>query len=179
MASTSPRASSDVLAVVEHQQPRPALQAAATDSLTALARLLGDAQHRGHRVGHCRRIGDRGQLENPYTVGKFIGQPRRDLHASRVLPTPPTPVNVTSRCDSHRRLDLGDLGFAADQTGGRGPQVSRDSCPAPAAAESQSAARRAHLKYRDRDRDVSQPPLPEIEEIHSAEQIAVESATSI
>ena len=63
-----------------------------------LSRLLGNAQHRRHRIGHRRRIGDRGQLEKPDPVGKFIGQPRRDLHASRVLPTPPTPVNVTSRC---------------------------------------------------------------------------------
>src|SRR4029077_10765054 len=33
-----------------------------------LAGLLGDAQHRRHRVGHRRRIGDRSQFEKPDTV---------------------------------------------------------------------------------------------------------------
>ena len=68
-----------VLAVVEHQQPDPALQRGGHALAHALARLLGDAQHRRHRVGHRRRIGDRGQLENPDTVGKFVGQSPRDL----------------------------------------------------------------------------------------------------
>ncbi len=53
--------------------------AAATLLAHALARLLGDAQHRRHRVGHRRRIGDRGQFENPDAVGELIGQLRRDL----------------------------------------------------------------------------------------------------
>ena len=86
-----------VLAVVEHQQPDSALQRGGHRLAHGLARLLGDAQHRRHRVGHRRRIGDRSQFEKPDPVGKFIGQPRRDLVARRVLPTPPTPVKVTNR----------------------------------------------------------------------------------
>ena len=44
-----------------------------------LARLLGDAQHGGHRVGHRRRIGDRCQFENPNPVGELIDQSRPRL----------------------------------------------------------------------------------------------------
>jgi hypothetical protein len=69
----------DVLAVVEHQQPDPALQRSGHRLTHGLTRLLGDAKHRRHRVGHRRRIGDRGQFEKPNAVEKFIGQPRRDL----------------------------------------------------------------------------------------------------
>ena len=99
-----------------------------------LARLLGDAQHRSHRVGHRRRIGDGGQFEKPDAVRKFVGQSRRDFGASRVLPTPPTPVNVTSRCEANRRFDFGDLRIASDEAGR--PQVagSPDSYPVSAAA---------------------------------------------
>ena len=87
-----------VLTVVEHQQPDPALQRGSHRLAHALPGLLGDAQHRRHRVGHRRRIGDCGQLEKPHPIGKLIGQPPRDLLARRVLPTPPTPVSVTNRC---------------------------------------------------------------------------------
>ena len=34
--------------------------------------LLGSAQHRRHRVGYRRWIGDRSQLEKPDTVGIFV-----------------------------------------------------------------------------------------------------------
>ncbi len=86
-----------VFAVVEHQQPHPALQGGGHALGYALAGLLGDAQHRGHRVGHRRRIGDRGQFEKPDAVGKFIASRAATSSASRVLPTPPTPVSVTNR----------------------------------------------------------------------------------
>ena len=68
-----------VLAVVEHQQPDPAFQRGGHALGHGLARLLGNAQHRGHRIGHRRRIGDRRQFEKPNTVREFIGQIGRDL----------------------------------------------------------------------------------------------------
>jgi hypothetical protein len=68
-----------VLAVVEHQQADSALQRGRDTLGHTLARLLGDAQHRRHRIGHRSRISDRSQLEKPDAVGKFIGQTRRDL----------------------------------------------------------------------------------------------------
>ena len=54
-----------VLAVVEHQQPDPALQRSSHRLAHGLAGLLGDAQHRRHRVGHRCRISDRREFENP------------------------------------------------------------------------------------------------------------------
>ena len=59
--------------------------------------------------------------------------------ARRVLPTPPTPVNVTNRCACSAACDLGDLGLAPDEAGGRRPQISRTSYRAPAAAETPCA----------------------------------------
>ena len=86
-----------VLAVVEHQQPDPALQRGGHRLAHGLAWLLGDAQHRRHRVGHRRRIGDRRQFENPDAVGKFIGQSRCDLESpgGSCRPRPPRSTSPT------------------------------------------------------------------------------------
>ena len=99
--------------------------AAATALGHALAGLLGDAQHRGHRVGHRRRIGDRGQLEKPDPVGKFIGQPRRDLQRQPGLADPTHPGQRDQPMSLHRGLQLADLGLAPDEARGRRPQVPR------------------------------------------------------
>ena len=69
----------------------PALQRGGHRLAHGLARLLGDAQHRRHRVGHRRRISDRSQFENPDPVGKFIGQPRRDFGRQAGLANPAHP----------------------------------------------------------------------------------------
>jgi hypothetical protein len=53
--------------------------------------LLGDAQHRRHCIGYRRRIGDRGQLEKPNAVGKFIGEPASYLHRQPGLADPADP----------------------------------------------------------------------------------------
>ncbi len=86
-----------VLAVVEHQQPDSALQRGGHRLGHALARLLGDAQHRRDRVGHRRGIGDRGQLEKPDTIRKFIGQPcrRPRAPAGSCRPRPPRSTSTT------------------------------------------------------------------------------------
>jgi hypothetical protein len=63
----------NVLAVIEHQQPDPALQRTSHRLAHALAWLLGDTQHRRHRIGHRRRIGDRGQFEKPDAIGELVG----------------------------------------------------------------------------------------------------------
>ena len=55
-------------------------------------------KHRRHGIGHRSRISHRGQFENPDAVGELIGQRAATSSARRVLPTPPTPVNVTNRC---------------------------------------------------------------------------------
>ena len=97
--------------------------AAATDSLHALARLLGDAQHRRHRIGYRRRIGDRRQLEKPNAVGELIGQARRDFQRQPGLADPAHPGQRHQPMSLHRRLHLGDLGLTPDEAGGRRPQI--------------------------------------------------------
>ena len=93
-----------MLAVVEHQQPDPALQRGGHRLAHGLARLLGDAQHRRHRVGHRRRISDRSQFEKPDTVGKFIGQPRRDFGRQAGLADPAHPGQRHQPMSLHRRF---------------------------------------------------------------------------
>ena len=50
----------DVLAVVEHQQPRTSLQRRSHTVGQRHPGLLGDAKYACDRIGHCCRIGDRG-----------------------------------------------------------------------------------------------------------------------
>jgi hypothetical protein len=104
---------------ITNSRTRPS-RAAATLSLT-LAWLLGDAQHRGDRVGHRRWIGDRGQLEKPDPVGKFTGQLRRDLLRQARLADPAHPGQHHQPMLMERRFDLVDLGLAPDQAGDRRP----------------------------------------------------------
>ena len=78
----------NMLAVVEDQQSDPALQRSGHRLADGLIRLLGDAQHRRHRVGHSRRISDGCEFENPNTVGEFIGKLRRDLQRKAGLADP-------------------------------------------------------------------------------------------
>ena len=100
-----------VLAVVEHQQPDPALQRGGHTLAHGLARLLGDAQHRGHRVGHRRRIGDRGQFEQPDAVRELVGQPRRDFGRQAGLADPAHPGQRHQPMSLQRLLHLGQLGL--------------------------------------------------------------------
>ena len=87
--------------------------------------MLGDAQHRCDGVGYRRWVGDCGQLEKPDTVGELIGQPRRDLHRQPGLADPTYPGQRDQPMSFHHRLQLGDLGLASDEAGGRSPQVPR------------------------------------------------------
>ena len=136
IASTRSRRSvAHVLAVVEHQQPHPALQRGGHTLAHGLARLLGDAQHRGHRIGHRRRISDRGQLENPDPVGELIGQPRRNFGRQAGLADPAHPGQRHQPMSLDRRLHLGQLRTRARSSSsfeGAGFPVSH---PAPAGAE--------------------------------------------
>ena len=99
--------------------------AAATLSATALARLLGDAQHRGHRVGHRRRIGDRGQFEQPDAVRELVGQPRRDFGRQAGLADPAHPGQRHQPMSLQRLLHLGQFCLASDEARRLRAQVSR------------------------------------------------------
>ncbi len=114
-----------VLTIVEHQQPDSALQRGGHALAHALARLLGDAQHRRDRVGHRRRIGDRRQFENPDAIGKFTGQPCRDFGGQAGLADPAHPGQRDQPMCSQRGLHLDDVGLAPDEAIGCRPQVAR------------------------------------------------------
>ena len=53
--------------------------------------LGGHPQRGGHRVGHRRRVADRGQLHQPHPVGELAGQLGRDLHRQAGLAHPAHP----------------------------------------------------------------------------------------
>ena len=114
-----------VFAVVEHQQPHPALQGGGHALGHAEAGLLGDAQHRGHRVGHRSGIVDRGQLEKPHPVGKLIDQPPRDFERQPGLADPTHPGQRDQPMTLHRGLHLAGLDLTSDEACGHGPQVPR------------------------------------------------------
>ena len=99
--------------------------AAATLSATALARLLGDAQHRRDRVGHRRRIGDRGQFEKPDAVRELVGQPRRNFGRQAGLADPAHPGQRHQPMSLQRLLHLGQFCFASDEARRLRAQVSR------------------------------------------------------
>ena len=66
MASTRSAAASSTCSQLSNTNSRTLpSNAAATSSRHCHSGLLGDAQHRGHRVGHRRRIGDRSQARKP------------------------------------------------------------------------------------------------------------------
>ncbi len=105
MASIRSAAASSTCSQLSNTNSRdPALQRGGHRLAHALARLLGDAQHRRHRVGHRRRIGDRGQFENPDTVGELVGQPRRDLQRQAGLADPAHTGQRHQPMCSQRRL---------------------------------------------------------------------------
>ena len=156
-----------VLAIVEHKQPDSALQRGGDTLAHGFARLLGDAQHRRHRVGHRRRISHSGQFEQPDAVGKFIGQTSPRPPGPTGLADPAHPGQRHQPVRSERRLDLGDLRLAPDETGGRTPQVSRTCIERPQRRKIRAQTLRSDLEHPNRRRDIPQPARPQIQQINS------------
>ena len=77
-----------VLAVVEHQQARAALQRGSHAVRHGHTRLLGDPEDGRHRLGHRGRIADRGQLDHPDPVGEVVRRSRGDLKREPRLADP-------------------------------------------------------------------------------------------
>ena len=105
----------NVFAVVHHQQPDPALERSGHRLTDGLTRLLGDAQHRRHRIGYRRRISDRSQLEKPNPVGKLIDETRCDLHRQPGLADPTDTGQCHQPMRLDRRLHLVEFGLASDE----------------------------------------------------------------
>ena len=130
----------NMLAVVDHQQPHPALQRGGHRLAHALPRLLGDAQHRCHCIGYRRRIGDCGEFENPDTVGKFVGQPGRNLQGQARFADATYTGQRHQPMSLDRRLHLVEFGLASDEARGRGAQVSRTRIQCPQGGELRAQA---------------------------------------
>ncbi len=159
-----------MFAVVKHQQPHPALQGGGHALGYAPAGLLGDAQHRGHRVGHRRRIGDRSQFEKPDAVGKFVAEPRRDFGCQTGLADPAHPSQRQQPMSLHRGLQLGDLGLAPDEARGRSPQVPRTCIQRPQGWELRAQAVCLDLEHLNRSRQIPQLARSQIHQINSGQQ---------
>ena len=99
--------------------------------------------------------------------------------ARRVLPTPPTPVNVTSL---RERTAVAISATSASRpirlvaAGRRFPGVESSVRSGGKSVRSPGALQ---LKHRDRVRHIAQPPWPQIHQLDSAQQTAVDSATRI
>ena len=103
----------------------PALQRGRHTAGNTHTRLLGDAEHGRHRVGHRRRVGDRGQFEKPDTVRELIGQARRDFERQAGLADPADTGQCHQPMCADRLLHLDELGLPPDEAGGLGAQVPR------------------------------------------------------
>lgn len=68
------------------------------------ARLVPDAERVRHRVRHQRAVLYGGQRHQPHPVREAPYRPSATRPASRVLPTPPGPVSVSSLVAANSRL---------------------------------------------------------------------------
>jgi len=159
-----------VLAVVEHQQPRPALQGGGHRLGHCLARLLGDTQHRCHGVGYRRRIGDCGEFEKPDAVGKFIDETGRDLQRQPGLADPADTGQRHQPMSLDRRRHLVEFGLASDEARGRGAQIPQTRIQCPQGWELRAQALCLDLEHLNRGRQIPQLSRSQIEEIDPAEQ---------
>ena len=86
-----------VLAVVEHQQPDPALQRGGHDSLTLLPGCWVMPSTAATASGTAAGSVTAASSKNQTPSGNSSASRAATSVARRVLPTPPTPVNVTNR----------------------------------------------------------------------------------
>jgi hypothetical protein len=70
----------------------------------------------------------------------------------------------------YRGLHLAGLGLTSDEAGQRGAQVSRTRVQCPQRRKVRLQALRLDLEHLNRGRQIPQPPRPQIQQIHSAEQ---------
>ena len=70
-------------------------------------------------------VQQRRQLDEDHAVGVPVPASAATASARRVLPTPPVPVRVTSRCSRDEAADPAHVVVAAEQGGGRDRQVPR------------------------------------------------------
>src|SRR6516162_9361884 len=90
--------------------------------------------------------------------------------ASRVLPTPPTPVNVTNRCALTAAWTSSSSHSRPIKLVGAGPQIPRTRIQRPQRRKVCAQALCLNLEHLNRSREIPQPPRSQIDEINAAEQ---------
>ncbi len=138
----------------------------------AHARLLGDAEYRRDRLGHRGRVADRRPARSP-TPRRGSRAPDRAATSSarRVLPTPPTPVSVTSRCAFSARLQSAISASRPTKlvVGGRRFPGAGSSVLSGGKSVRRPSAR--DLKHVDRLGDIAQPPRSQVDQVDSGEEL--------
>ena len=92
--------------------------------------------------------------------------------ASRVLPTPPTPVSVTIRADVDRLADAAQLGLAPDELGHLRRQVPRQRVDRLQRREARVQLRVHELEHPLRARQVTQPVLTQLHQLDTIPQLS-------
>ena len=129
---------------------------------------LAHPEDTGDRRQDQRRIGERGEIDEPDAVGEGVERSAATARASRVLPVPPGPVRVTSRSPSRSII----------AENGRPPLRGRPGAWAASAdwfraarvfasgGKLDSESRGEHLPDAFRFQQIAQPVLAEIEQGH-------------
>ncbi len=108
-----------MFAIVEHQQPRAALQCARDALGHGHPRLLGGSEHCCDRFGNSSGITDRRQLDHEHTVGEGVCDTRGHLQCQACLADSADTRQRHHLVVPERRPDFGELRLAADETRGR------------------------------------------------------------
>ena len=157
----------DVLAVVDDHQQLLRLQAAHQRGRQRLAGLRRHPQHLGDRSPAPSRHAPAAPTPPPTPRPRTAATPpRRPPTPDRVLPTPPTPVNVTNRCSAsnaataststratHERRQLQRQDSSAQYPTTATPRTHhhRPATPAPPATDPATDAHRDHADHHDHE----------------------------
>ena len=141
--------------------------AAATDSLTLLPGCWEIPRIAATASGTAARSVTAANSKTHTPSGDSAASCAPTSSARRVLPTPPTPVNVTSRRDCTAAAISVTSASRPTKLVTRGSQVPWYGVQRPQGRKVRPKARRLQLKHRDRVRQVSQSPRPQAHQIHS------------
>ena len=129
--------------------------------------------------GTAAGITDGGQFDHPHPVGELVRRPRGDLQRQPCLADPADTGQRHQAMRLQRRLQLGDFGLAADEAGGRRPEVARRRIERLQRRELGPQPGGPDLEHVDRLRDVAQPSRPKVDQITPLTSPAVAPSSRI
>ncbi len=160
----------DVLAVVEDHQESTAGERVGQGLGDRHVGAGRDPECGGERVGNRIRVGDRRELDQPHTVGEFVGEARADREREPCLADTTHAGEGHQAVGPHELDDFGELERPADERGRRDGHV-----PAARVDRAQRGERDARAVGPDLEDvldpgEVGQPVLTEIDELGVVEQ---------